>query len=327
MIARSSIALLLLLGLTREAQAFDCGKASTAVELAICADPELKAADDALGKAYSSLKPLLAAGEQKMLVRSQRRWIAWREGCGPSENGLDACIREETAKRLRLLTGAPLSGPGTGNRPIPIFVVQDGNAKAYDLDVQLLRFDDPNSPGEKTLNRITREAAGTLKLGSHGEDTSGAIYGISQDMVLAFASPDMMSVRSYYWTFTGGAHGNGGVSNFNIDMASGGMLEIVDFFSEDAAAELAQSCREQLIAEKRRRNGGEPYDPAADDFLKDGIIAEHIATISRWSFAAGKASVSFDPYAIGSYAEGQYDCTYPMDELWNVALDDAPLPQ
>ena len=327
MIARSSMVLLLLLGLKLEAQAFDCGKASTEVELAICADSELKAADDALGKAYSSLKPLLPAGEQKMLVRSQRRWIAWREGCGQSENGLAACIREETAKRLRLFTGAPVSGPGTGNRPIPVFVIQEGNSKAYDLDVQLLRFDKPNSPGEKTLNRITREAASLLKLGGHGEDTGGATYAIIQDMVLSFASTGFMSVRSYYWTDTGGAHGNGGVSNFNIGMASGRLLAIEDFFSEDAAAGLAASCRQQLIAEKRRRLGGEPYDPAADDFLKDEIIAEHIASMSRWSFAAGKASVSFDPYAIGSYAEGQYDCIYPMDDLKDIALDSAPLPQ
>ena len=87
--------------------------------------------------------------------------------------------------------------------------------------MQLLRFENPQSRGEKTLNRIASEATSTLKLGSHGEDTGGATYAIVQDMTMSFASPDFMSVRSSYWTDTGGAHGNGGVSNYNIDMASG----------------------------------------------------------------------------------------------------------
>ena len=56
------------------------------------------------------------------------------------------------------------------------------------------------------------------------------------------------------------------------------------------------------------------------------MIAEHIATLPRWSFTASEASVSFDAYAIGSYAEGSYDCRFAMTDLKSLALPGAPLP-
>jgi uncharacterized protein len=309
-----------------EAQAFDCSKASTEVETAICGNAELKTLDDALANAYAQVKSMSSAAEQKMLVRSQKRWITTREGCPQSEAGLIACVHDETSKRLRLLSGTPESGPGTGNQPMPVFVIQDGSQQAYDLDVQLLRFENPQSRGEKTLNRITNEARDALKLGPHGEDTGGATYAVVQDMTISFASPAFMSVISSYWADTGGAHGNGGVNNYNIDMESGKLMEVSDFFSEDASTRLAAGCKSQIIAEKQQRLEGEAYDPATDDFLKDEVIAEHIATLSRWSFTESKASVSFDAYAIGSYAEGPYECEFPMTDLKNMALDGAPLP-
>ena len=63
------------------AAAFDCAKAGTAVEKAICQDPAAKRLDDELGTAYGQLRGTLAEPEQKMLAMSQKRWIARREFC------------------------------------------------------------------------------------------------------------------------------------------------------------------------------------------------------------------------------------------------------
>ncbi|MCB1435268.1 MAG: hypothetical protein KDK75_22815, partial [Alphaproteobacteria bacterium] len=139
-------------------------------------------------------------------------------------------------------------------------------------------------------------------------------------------SPDFISVMHSFWADLGGAHGNGGVENTNIDMVSGKLLQIGDVFSEAAAAELMTQCKDKIIAEKRQRLEGEAYDPAQDPSLSDEVIAEHVATMSRWSFTAREASVSFDAYAIGSYAEGSYDCTFDMKDVKALALPDAPLP-
>ncbi len=72
MILKSSTAIALLLTMTSTAWAFDCSKASTAVEETICANPDIKAADDALAAAYAEVKASSAPAEQKMLVRARR---------------------------------------------------------------------------------------------------------------------------------------------------------------------------------------------------------------------------------------------------------------
>lgn len=308
------------------AKAFNCAKASTDVEKAICADPALKELDDALGRAYAGVRAASDAPEQKMLARSQKRWIKVREYCGQAEEGIGVCVRRVTEERLRLLAGAAETGPGTEGELIPVFLVQDGTEKVYDLDIAVLRFADPRVPGEKTLNRIASDILDRAKLGPHGEDTFGRIYAQQDGLSISYASPDFMSVMHSFWGDTGGAHGNGGVQNFNIDMATGRVLEIGDVMPESAMAPLATRCRGQIIAEKTRRLPGEPYDPGTDSFLDNGVIAEHLATLSRWSIRADTVTITFDSYAIGSYAEGPYACEFATAEIRAMAIDGAPIP-
>ncbi len=59
--------------------------------------------------------------------------------------------------------------------------------------------------------------------------------------------------------------------------------------------------------------------------MQDGVIGEHVATFSRWS-STGGASVNFDSYAIGSYAEGTYACTFPTPNSRRWRAPRAPLP-
>ena len=309
------------------AAAFDCGKAATAVELAICANPELKRLDDRLETAYAEVKALSTKSERMMLGPAQKAWIAEREAnCPRSGLGMDGCIKDMTATRLRMFEGRSESGPGVDDRIIPVFIVQDGTEEVYDLDISLLRFARPRTAGEKRFNAVEEGIARRIKLGPHGEDTAGHIYALEEALTVSYASPAFMSVMHSFWSDLGGAHGNGRLENVNIDMKTGKVLEISDMFPEPAVAKLTAQCKDKLIAEKRQRTDGEVYDPANDPFLVDEVIAEHVATMSRWSFTANEASVNFDTYAIGSHAEGSYDCTFAMTEVKAMALPKALLP-
>lgn len=308
------------------ASAFDCSKASTDVEKAICADPSLKKLDDALGAAYAEVKAQSTKQEQKMLARSQKRWIAGREYCGQGEEEIGVCVRRVTEERLRLLTGAAESGPGVEGELIPVFVVQDGTETVYDLDISLLRFANPQGAGETAFNGIAADILVRIKTGPHGEDTMGRIYAQQDGMRLSYASPDFISVEHSFYLNTGGAHGNGGIENFNIDMETGKLLEIGDVLPESAMAPLMAQCRAQIVAEKTERLTGETYDPANDSFLTDEVIAEHLATLSRWSIGADTVTVTFDSYAIGSYAEGPYECVFPTAEIKAMAVPGALIP-
>lgn len=310
------------------AAAFDCGKASTAIEIEICDNPDLKDFDDRLENAYAEVKQLSTKPEQKMLARAQKRWIAERESsCPQSDLGLAGCIRDMTSTRLRMFEGRPDSGPGVDGRIIPVFIAQEGSETVYELSVDLLRFVKATAPGEKRFNAIAQDISKRIELGPHGEDTLGRIYAMDESLSVTYASPRLMSVLHSFWSDTGGAHGNGGTQSFNFDMQSGRDLAIADFFSEDAAAQLAAQCKDQIVAEKKERwPADEPYDAAGDSFLKDEVIAEHIATMSRWSFTETEASVGFDAYAIGPYAEGSYDCRFAISGLRAIAKPGAPLP-
>ncbi|WP_286673224.1 lysozyme inhibitor LprI family protein [Lysobacter capsici] len=96
------------------AHALDCRKASTGLEHRLCADPGLRKADAAMGKAYFDLLGLATDPEVRAaLINSQRRWIAAREkdlgGLGEGEDAPNAdeqraILLDATAQRTKYLS-------------------------------------------------------------------------------------------------------------------------------------------------------------------------------------------------------------------------------
>jgi uncharacterized protein YecT (DUF1311 family) len=311
----------------QQAMAFDCAKAASDVEKTICAEPELKALDDRMGESYATLRAGFDPAARKMLVRSQKRWLQWRESCQTAE-GVSDCVRRETEGRIRQFRGEAESGPGVGGEIVPQFIAQDGTAEAYDLDIAVMRYKEPRSKAEKRFNAIADGIVADVILGPHGKDTGGSVYAQKDLMSISYASPLLMSVKNSFYLNQGGAHGDGGSENFNIDMRTGKLLEIGDMITEEGAADLRSGCKEQIKKEKLKRLGESDadYNPDTDDFLKDDVIAEHVATAGRWTIRESEVTISFDAYAIGSYAEGQYECRFAMDEIREMAVGRAPLP-
>lgn len=306
---------------------FDCGKAKTAIEKAICGDSVLMALDAQLADAYKEVRALSSPDEGKMLALAQVSWVSQRDSACAEKVGreLNACIQEQTSTRLRLLRGQPDSGPGVSGRIIPVFLMQKGDTRQYELDVQLLRFLEAQGPAQQTLNAISQALLKDIP-STPDEDTMGHTYAHQAWLRLAYASPRLISVEHGFAGFTGGAHGFAGIKNFNIDMGSGKLLGVADLFPAATLPGLLKLCRDQLILQKRERWGTEPYDPASDDFLKEETIAEHIGSLERWGFSEQEAAVSFDAYAIASYAEGTFECRFALDDLRARALPNAPLP-
>ena len=316
---------LALLTLATPAFAFDCGKASTAVEKAICADPQLKRLDAELSDAYAAVKAASTPQEQKMLARSQKRWIGEREFCSGDDKGVDACIAQKTRERLSLLLGAPESGPGAEAKMVPVFLVQDGTTRQWDIDMSLIRFADPQTAGEKLFNRLVDGILKQAKLGPHGEDSHDMVFAMEDTLSLTYASPRLVSARHDFYINEGGAHGNYGTGNFNVDMTNGREIGIADIVDDKAAGILTLWCKKEIDAERRKRvpdAGDVPYD----ETTRDQTIAETVRDVKSWSIGAEEITVSFDPYAVGAYAEGSYSCSFPTKGVKALALPDAPLP-
>ena len=93
-----------------QAASFDCTKASSFVEKAICTDKQLSSLDDQLAGLYKAAR---AANANAATVEAdQKAWLSWRNQCADP-----ACLKKAYADRIAALSGsspAPASGSFTG---------------------------------------------------------------------------------------------------------------------------------------------------------------------------------------------------------------------
>ena len=86
--------LALLLPLAASAASFDCARAASRVEKAICADAEVSRLDDHLGRFYWAARERLA--ENRSCVEAdQRQWLRARNACADG-----ACLKRAYLERL-----------------------------------------------------------------------------------------------------------------------------------------------------------------------------------------------------------------------------------
>jgi uncharacterized protein YecT (DUF1311 family) len=96
---------LLLLPPIAHAASFDCAKAASPTEKAICSDPHLSALDGQLSIAYQIA--LRSAGEGDIVVRHQQR--AWLSGLNEQCTGsqINTCIERHQTARIHALSNTP----------------------------------------------------------------------------------------------------------------------------------------------------------------------------------------------------------------------------
>jgi uncharacterized protein len=149
--------------------AFDCSRASSASEKAICADPAALTADAELGKAY---KALLASAPQagwSAVVASETRWLNSRDGDCADQKGAaqSACLKTATERRRAFLAGAPDAGPGAPGRMAPLIRIENGRVGKADIDFEFLTFPAPATVGERAFNASPASETGFPAAVSH----------------------------------------------------------------------------------------------------------------------------------------------------------------
>ena len=92
------------------AATFDCNKASTFVEKAICSDSRLTSMDDQLGRLYKDA--LAASTDSAALKAEQRAWLSSRDQCKESDCVIKAY--EDRISTLSAMSSPAKSGDFTG---------------------------------------------------------------------------------------------------------------------------------------------------------------------------------------------------------------------
>lgn len=96
------------------AASFDCAKATTLVETAICTDSELSNLDDSLALLYS--QALRQSSPASQLKESQRAWLKQRNKC-KAEGCLTNAYRERITELRTLTASRPAKSSGLPVRP------------------------------------------------------------------------------------------------------------------------------------------------------------------------------------------------------------------
>ncbi|EDT05083.1 conserved hypothetical protein [Burkholderia ambifaria IOP40-10] len=97
------LAVLTMASMAAHAAGFDCTKAASPTEKAICADPGLSSLDGQLATAWK--KALAKGGDTAALKAAQLQWLKQRDRCGNDV----LCVGDRYRERLASLNGAPLA--------------------------------------------------------------------------------------------------------------------------------------------------------------------------------------------------------------------------
>jgi uncharacterized protein len=102
------MAMCLMLGLAANARAasFDCKKASTDVEHAICDDARLNVLDEQISEHYRHLLAESPSAKVADIRGAQRTWLAGRDHCKSAPEGLKTCLQAALSSRDKELDTA-----------------------------------------------------------------------------------------------------------------------------------------------------------------------------------------------------------------------------
>jgi uncharacterized protein YecT (DUF1311 family) len=309
------------------ASALDCKAAASKAEKAICADPAALAADSEMSKAYGALHGLLDAKQHAALIKSQVQWLTERDGaCFEKKDAeLSSCLAEQSNERRLFLSGGAPAGPGYPGKLIPAFRIEPGGKGRTDVDIEVLKFPAPANAGERAFNVAVDKLSGDI-VQPEKEDAQRDDYAYSWKMHLVYASPRLLSAHADGYSSTGGAHPNSYSHDINIDLTTGREATFDSLLDKGGAEKIFALCLDQVVADRKSREGadGDLDAEGLKTLRKD--IATATGALDTWRFGAEAANVSYDPYAVGSYVEGDFTCKIPYAILRPLAKPGFPLP-
>lgn len=307
-----------------QAAGFDCKKAAAPMEKAVCADEALSRADSRMNAAYVVLLakcPDVAARAE--LRAAQRNWLAgartaYGKGGLDADNLLRVQYSERNAALDRLVEQCAQSAMGPVKATVQI--VSDANG----FDVPFVETSPP-MPGWRinTLNFGFPDDASALLdaralkayLAGHAPPRDG-----TQEQRYSVARNDGRLLVLQLDGEGCGAYCSGYSEQSFFDLRTGRQVQVLDFFSDQGGAALAQKLKENRVARAQSALAGAAEDATADMEMYHGCLEGwknqapalwpmRLLPDGRWGFESGYCS---------------YHANRPADLLDNLNYD-APL--
>lgn len=310
-----------------EAASFDCAKAETALEIAICANPALSRNDEILAKAYATALGGLSEPARGAMQADQRAWLDYvpkscSEDAAVPESFSEeqsACLASAFWSRIKTLEQSRMSG---GWR----FYVRERSAVLDDPDpdwwggVATKHFASPRIddtvPAALAFNAMMDETDKTLDtmFDAKGRliDTE-ATSDTSIDVTVASVTAHRISLSiDSYWMGHGAAHGNYALNTLHYLIAENRQLEAEDVFAGEGWQD---KLGELVLAELDRTIDGGIWEDAR------ATVPQVAADPTRWSFSDTGLVIQFQPYEVTAYAAGAPTVTIPWSALTDYVAE------
>jgi uncharacterized protein len=245
------------------AASFDCAKAQSKMEKAVCADSALSGLDEKLATAYKSARAALSPDAVKALTGGQSSWLKFfsvacfvdREAKAASNADAVSCLSKAYETRIHQLseTGKAIGG-------FKSYVVINNAFRAFSESVASMQLAyvqlDDASPAAAALNRILAVGEGQKAAVTDEDEGTSTVATVSLQQV----SPDILQISHFSEVDMGGVHPDEGIGYTYFSKRLNRELTLGDVFSSDEWKGAAKRISEQ---ELNKRNVEPIYDVAS----------------------------------------------------------------
>ncbi|MCA0304061.1 MAG: DUF3298 domain-containing protein [Proteobacteria bacterium] len=303
---------------------FDCAKAQSVIDKAICKDAELSKADRELVAAYTALLDRLKGAERETVVKSQGRWVASRNRvCASREfDAVTECLKGRYAQRTATLQSMIQA---------PFAMVDEqtltGSGKfgqvGWSYDIVFPRFE---AKGVDFAAANTRFANDALK--SAQEATPSDLSDVDDERTWEYQQSfsierapggTLATVVQQFYGYTGGAHGFGATVCSTVDLRTGKIVTPAGVFAGD---QWLRPLYQLVVADLRRQFKEREGD---EDSLKPESMNKMLRENARFCWLPKHLEIVFNQYDVGSYAAGPYFVDLPYDRLKPMLRADGPI--
>ena len=321
----ASLAAISLLGfsapvVTAEAASFDCAKASTPFEKAICGDDDLSAADERLARTYAFAIGGISESALATMRTGQREWLAFAQrACTRDATPLTAgsyddqgirCLTDLFDSRSRVLEQSRLIN-GIRFYPLTFYsAVVDEDEKdnpdsswpvgQHELAIVQIDGDQAFAAALNELARKQGEEMSGIFAAQGGAEQIQTEGGADSSVILKVDSmpgPGRITlIANTYWYGHGAAHGNYSIDYHHFLVDEERWLEASDIFDGKGW----QKALLDMVVEASREEHG-------DELMLDDptYIADSIIDPTRWDLSSPYDLIfQFQPYEIAAYAYG-----------------------
>ena len=308
-----------------EAASFDCARAETALEVAICGNPLLFEADDKMASAFKAARKRLSTPASAQVLDNQRAWLDYAEractddarpktsGAFDSE-GQDCLIslfnlRKDALDKIGSVGGLTFY-PVESYRVVPDPDPESWNKVATtEISYSLL---DGGSKEAQDFNAFAKSLADNL-LNAEIDPEMDGTANYATTVVPYSVSDALITLQTNDWFYGhGAAHGNYAITYAHYLRDEGRALTAEDVFVGRAwAAEVRPMVIAALIKLAEDEGGDADWLWLDNPEDVDAVIVDP----ARWGIEAEGIGFQFQPYEVSAYAFGAPDAFVSWKDL------------